>query len=154
MRVKSLQQLLDEADRFLGAEATANAPQVKTAESLLAEELENASAITGLPSGDVGFEEDLIRLNKELAKIELESLCKVAGFIDSATSKGFSTEEIDEALEKVAAGETHKNLRELVALSMSTLQGEDVNSKRPTKKRHLGEEARRRPVTDSAGGAS
>jgi hypothetical protein len=127
MAVKPLKDLLKEADQFstsLSKSASA-APAGSDDIASFAESLMGAESIT---PGDGGFEKVALAMNRAEALLQIETLQKIAAFEDHANKAGFSKEQVDEAVEKIAAKKLRDNLSVLMAVEGGVMPGPNKNS--------------------------
>jgi len=128
MAVKPLKDLLKEADEFsrtLGESKTAS-PKVAVSDEVaeFAQALLNADSIS---VRDEGFEKTALALNRAEALLQIQTLQKIAQFRKQAAAAGFSPEQIEEAINKIAAKKVHENLRILTAVDGIAYQGKDTS---------------------------
>lgn len=141
MAIRSLQTLMDEADRLI-ASTRGDVVKVAAVAGLddvvgVAQALINAGAIeSGNDSGVVktasessGFDKLALALNRSLAAVEIESMEKIAKFCGSAQNNGYTDQQITEAVQKIAAASVKKNLATLVALEASATVGTGITQK-------------------------
>lgn len=127
MAVRPLKDLLKEADQFstsLSKSASA-APAGPDEIASFADSLMGAESVT---PGDGGFEKVAMAMNRAEALLQIETLQKIATFEDQASKAGFSKEQVDEAVEKIAAKKMRDNLGTLMAVEGGIIPGGDKNS--------------------------
>lgn len=158
--VKPLKDLIAQADRYLGQTKTAAPARVSDEVSSLADTLAFAAQIEeGIAPRQEQpkfSEQDLqaIQMNKIAAKIELDAIARAAHFESAALSSGYTEEQVQEALSKVAAKKLHKHLGTLAAISGLQVGEKDKNSLQPDqRKKAVGGEKASVPLTRSLGGA-
>jgi hypothetical protein len=158
--VKPLKELIAQADRYLGETKLASAARVPDEVSSLADTLAFASQIEeGLniaetQGGLSDLEARAVEMNKIAAQIELDVYAQVAQFGIDALASGYTEEQVEEALSKIAAKKLHKHLGTLSAMSGLGLGGEDKNSLKPShSSKAVGGEKISVPLTKSLGGA-
>ena len=152
--VKPLKDLLQQADRFLGNTKVASAGASDEVSSLantlqFATEIEKSLNLDGNNEAD-----DAARaMNKIAAQAELEVLIQCDQFEKAALADGYTKEQVDEALQKIAAKKMHKNLGLLASVGGLAPGEKDLNSQHPVKVKEIGEEKRRLPAAHSLGGS-
>jgi biopolymer transport protein ExbB/TolQ len=156
--VKPLKELLLQADEFLGMPKQASAVMPDEVSSLadtlkFASSIENGFVPAESEDINIDIEKTAKTLNKIAAQAELEVMIQCNAFEKAALADGYSREQINEALQKIAAKKVHKNLGVLVSIGGLSPSKEDLNSLDTVKKREIGEEVRRHPATKSFGGA-
>lgn len=125
--VKPLAELLKQADELIKIGSSATIPS------------NDSSTVLSVADKLIGDDSSLDKVAEAICRLQvasvLETDIRVAGFEKKAREEGFSLEQIEEALSKVAAEKLHKNVASLVALGCSPL-GEDKNkrSEKPNKK--------------------
>jgi biopolymer transport protein ExbB/TolQ len=155
---KPLKELLAQADQFMGNYKQASA-SISDEVSSLADTLQFAASIEQKFSPasnepeETEFEKVAKSINIAAAKAELETMIQSNRFEKAALAEGFSKEQIDEALQKVAAKKVHQNLGLLATIGGLAPGKEDLNSLDTKKQKEVGEEKRRFPATHSLGGA-
>lgn len=127
MAVKPLKDLLKEADQFSTSltKSASAAPVGPDEIATFADSLMGAESVT---PGDRGFEKVALAMNRAEALLQIETLQKIASFEDRATKAGFSKEQVDEAVEKIAAKKMRDNLATLIAVEGGIIPGRDKNS--------------------------
>lgn len=157
--VKPLQALLEEADRILGQTKTA-APAVADEVSSLADTLSFATQLEEQIVGgahaeptNIEFEKVAKVINKLAAQIELDVILKAEQFRTAAVAQGYTEEQVEEALSKVAAAKVKKNLSTLAAIGALPPGMVDENSLEKQPVKAAGGEKKRLPVTHGLGGA-
>jgi hypothetical protein len=152
MAVKPLKDLLKEVDRFSAslnktASAAPSGPDDITA---FAERLIGTESVV---SGNSGFEKMALAMNRAEALLQIETLQKIAKFEEYASKEGFSKEQIDEAVEKIAAKKTRDNLAVLMAVDGGIIPGVDKNTlvKKKVPAGELGQAPREKDTTKSLG---
>lgn len=157
--LKPLSELMDQASVFMGQTKTA-APAYSDEVSSLADTLAFAKEIeqnfgepAERPVADADFEKVAKEINIMAAQAELEVWGQAEQFREEALAKGYTNDQVSEALSKIAAQKIKKNLPELAALGFLTPGGENVNSLEKTHVKATPEEKKRLPVTHSLGGA-
>jgi len=156
---KPLKDLMAEADKFLGQTKTASAPLSDEVSSLadtlsFASQIEQqfaGSSVTVLANSE--FEKVAKAINKVAARIELDVMFQSSQFEKAAMGQGYSREQVNEALSKIAAQKVHKHLSTLATIGGLAPGKEDLNSLKPVHEKAIGEEKRRMPATHSLGGA-
>ena len=146
--MKPLKELLQQADKFLGQTKTASAV-VSDEVSSLANSLQDASGV----QAENEFEKTAKAMNKIAAQAELEVMVQCDQFEKAALADGYTKEQINEVLQKVAAKKLHKNLGLLAAVGGLAPGEADLNNMKTVKVKEIGEEKRRFPATQSLGGA-
>jgi len=167
MSVKPLKQLFAEADALIGKSsqhskvAAAAFPSDEVAN--LAEALISAGALEKVAEAesvmpnqvDSDFEKIAIALNRAEAASQLEYLEKLSQFENQAKDSGYSDDQIEEAIEKIAAKEVKHNLSILTALSadVPSPANEDKNCSKANKVNTKGKEQGKidKSVTENAG---
>jgi hypothetical protein len=158
MAIKPLDQLLKEADRFLvpdegisksaSAAAYANDGVVDLAEKLL-----SAGALESVAADkQEEFEKVAEALNRAEARVEIDMLKKIAAFETKAQSQGYSQEQVNEAVNKIASQHLKKSLPILVGLEASGVsKGEGKNSleKKKVPAESIGQTSRQVDLTRS-----
>lgn len=132
MAVKPLATLLKEAEEFgqeYGQTKTASSRAAAADSSVmdLANELLNADNVEEL---DSTLEKTALAMNRANALAQIQTLQKLAQFRNKALSEGFSNEQVEEAVEKIAAKKLKENLKVLTAVSGATSQGHDYSLER------------------------
>lgn len=156
--LKPLKDLIAEADRYLGqtkVAASAVSDEVSSLADTLtfATQIEEQFAMDQTASSEE-FEKVAKALNKIAAAAEIEVMTQSAQFEKTALEHGYTSDQINEALTKVAAQKIHKNLANLTAIGMLSPSKEDLNSLTPKKKvKAIGEEKRVVPLTKALRGA-
>lgn len=129
MAVKPLKELLKEADTFsrsLGLNKVASSQAAPDEISRLAEELLGAN---DLAVHDDGLEKTAMALNRAEALLQIQTLRKLATFRERALKDGHTEEQVNEAVEKIAAKKLHENLAILTAVDGIAIPvGKDKNS--------------------------
>ena len=155
---KPLKDLLAQADKFMDLHKQASAAPSDEVSSL-ANTLQFASGLEEqfLPvtndSVDADFEKVARVINMVAAKAELEVMIQSEQFEKAALAEGYTSEQVVEALQKVAAKKVHKHLATLAAIGGLAPGKEDLNDLKTVKKPEVGEEKRRFAATQSLGGA-
>ncbi len=156
MTRKPLPELLKQIDSVLGIEKKASSV-VSDEVFALADVLSSASQIekSAGSSEFADFEKVAIALNRVVAANQINEMNKLSSFVKRAKAEGFSDEQVEEAVQKVAASHFKKNIGLLGAIGGAGLCTDDVNTlkKRPVKAGSSGEASRRLPLTRSAGGS-
>lgn len=159
MNRKPLPELLKQVDQILGIEKSAQAVQSDEVFAL-ADVLASAEGLEKTAGSQETavtpeFEKIAIALNRVVAAKQIMEFSKLAAFSKRAREEGYSDEQIDEALQKIASSHLKKNLGFLGAISAAGMGSSDENSleKRPVKASSLGEASRRLPLARSAGGS-
>lgn len=162
--MKPLKELLQQADSYLGTTKVASPVVVSDEVSSLANTLAFAERLEQQFTADTDYasvsaDEELEKVAKQINKIaaqaEIEVLATSEAFREKALGEGYTEDQIDEALSKIAAQRIKKNLGALTAIGVLPVGFSDVNSlnsKQPVKA--VGEEKRRLPLTHSARGAT
>lgn len=113
--VKPLSELLAQADALtkVGASAVAGTPSVDSQVDAVVQALEGA---TQLPAGD--YEKVAEAFNRQYVASEIELYQRFQQFEKRALAEGYSPEQVEEALSKVAAKKTIENLPLLVSMGL------------------------------------
>lgn len=127
MAVRPLKELLKEAEAFSSkpSAAPSSAPAAPDEIALLTESLLGAESIN---LEDRGFEKVAQAMNRAEALLQVQALQKIAQFEARALQSGFTAEQVEEAVEKIAAEKLHANLPTLVAVEGGIIPGGDKNS--------------------------
>lgn len=156
MTRKPLPELLKQIDSVLGIEKKASAV-VSDEVFALADVLSSAESIQGSTNSPefADFEKVAIALNRVVAANQIREMQKLSSFTKKAKAEGYSEEQVEEAIQKVASTHLKKNIGLLSAIGAAGLHTEDKNTleKRPVKAGSSGEASRRLPLTRSAGGS-
>lgn len=127
MAVKPLKDLLKEADQFSSSlNKTASAAPAGPDE--IAAFAQSLMDVESVKQGDGGFEKVALAMNRAEALLQIETLQKIAEFEAQANKAGFTKEQIDEAVEKIAAKKMRDNLATLIAVDGGIIPGRDKNS--------------------------
>jgi hypothetical protein len=140
MAVKPLKELLkevDDFDRVHGQLKTAS-PKAASVTDDIASFADDLMGAKTIEINDAGFEKTAMAMNRAEALIQIKTLEKIAEFRTRAAKAGYTEQQIDEAVEKIAAKKLKENLGVLTATnSIVTPMGKDKNSlemkKRPAK---------------------
>lgn len=154
MAVKPLKDLLKEADvlsQSLGLNKTASSQAAPADDiSKLAQELMQAEGINNEGSS---FEKTAMALNRAEALLQIQTFQKIAAFRAQAKKAGYSEEQIEEAVEKVAAKKLKDNLAVLTAVEGVVDPGKDKNSleKKKVPAHDVGQASKTKDLTSSLG---
>ncbi len=129
MAVRPLKDLLKEAEEFdqspgLNKKASSQAGAASDSVSSLAESLIGAESISLY---DEGFEKTAKALNRAEALLQIQTLQKLAAFREKALKSGYTEEQVEEAMGKVAAQKIKRHLTVLMATDSIGDLGKDVN---------------------------
>lgn len=154
--MKPLKDLFVEADKYLGQ--TKIAAHVSDEVSSLADTLAFATQLEAQFEVPTATNEDLEKVAKTLNKIaasaEIEVMLQTEQFQTAARTYGYTEEQINEALDKVAAAKIHKNLGVLTAMGVLAPSKKDLNSLEHLKKVvSVGDGKRVLPLTRALRGA-
>lgn len=152
MAVKPLKELLKEADQFstsLNKTASA-APAGPDEIALFAQTLMDAESVA---AGDNGFEKVALAMNRAEATLQIETFQKLSAFEEHAIKAGFSKEQVDEAVEKIAAKKMRESLATLIATDSGIIPGADKNTlvKKKVPAGEIGQAPLERDTTKSLG---
>jgi hypothetical protein len=152
MAVRPLKDLLKEADRFstsLSKVASAS-PAEPDDIATLAERLMGAESVV---ESNAGYEKVAMAINRAEALLQIETLQKIAHFEEQALKAGFTQEQIDEAVEKIAAKRTRDNLAVLIAVDGGIIPGKDKNTlvKKKVPAGEIGQASKEKNLTQSLG---
>src|SRR5579863_7676546 len=111
MNVRPLKDLLKEADAF-STSLSKTASAAPTGSDEIAAFAESLMDVESVKPGDGGFEKVALAMNRAEAILQIETFQKIAEFEAQANKAGFSKEQVDEAVEKIAA----KKMRESLAI--------------------------------------
>lgn len=128
MAVKPLKDLLKEAEAFdqtPGPTKTASSQAAATDQvSVFAESLIDAESVS---FRDEGFEKTAKALNRAEALLQIQTLQKLAAFREKALKAGYTEEQVNETVEKIAAKKMKRHLTVLMATDSIGDPGLDVN---------------------------
>lgn len=154
MAVKPLKDLLKEADEFsqtlgLNKTASSNADTATDEVTNFAQTLISAEAVS---VKDEGFEKTALAMNRAEALLQIQTLQKIAEFRQRAAKDGYSEEQINEAIDKIAAKKVKENLKILTAVDGVAYQGNDTSlEKKKILARQLGQALEDKSLTKSLG---
>lgn len=132
MTLKPLKNLLAEADAFIGTSASAPLNEVKPHK-----EIEKIASLLGaanqpidvdLPPVPSEMEKAAAALNILHAAAEIDMAKRVESFVKKAEKEGYTPEQIDEALGKIAAKRLKESLPILTALGVGHVGFDDKNT--------------------------
>jgi len=140
MRVKPLKTLLEQADEFCRSSSMSKTASAEKSEaSVLADILAGADAnITIDYDSEAVKQAEIDKIAESLNRVqtasEIDVVLKLAEFEKKAEAEGFTSEQISEAMSKIAAEKIAKNVPLLVAMGFVPVSGagEDKN-KLPTR---------------------
>jgi hypothetical protein len=154
---KPLKDLMLQADKFMGMpkQAAAVSDEVSSLADTLkfASEIEQSFSDTSASVDNAEFEKVAKAINKIAAQAELDVMIQSEQFEKAALAEGYTTEQVSEALNKLAAKKVHKHLGTILAIGGLAPDKADLNNIKPVKKEEIGEEKRRFAATHSLGGA-
>lgn len=152
MQVMPLKDLLKKADQFSTSltKSASAAPAGPDEIASFAESLIGAESVGG---SDRGFEKVAMAMNRAEALLQIETLQKIAQFEEHARKAGFTEEQINEAVEKIAARKVRDNLTALMAVEGGIIPGADKNSlvKKKVPASEIGQNSRDKVLTKSLG---
>jgi len=159
VRVKPLQELLDQADALCKGTALSKVASAQESEvSALANLLVGAETDVKVDYDPEAFKQTEIdkiaeSLNRVQTASEIDVVLKLADFEKKAQAEGYTQEQINEAFSKIAAEKIAKNIPLLAAMGFVGFTGEDKNSptKKPDKKKSQRQLLGRLDLTKSMG---
>lgn len=127
MAVKPLSELLKEAEAFsVSLSKPSSSPQPAPDEvAVFAEGLMGAESIN---PDDRGLEKTAMAMNRAEALLQIQTLQKIAQFEERALKAGFTRDQVNEAVEKIAAKKIRDSLATLTAVEGVVIPGENKNS--------------------------
>jgi hypothetical protein len=154
MAVKPLKDLLKEADSFcrgLGITKSAS-PQAAVTDGVsdLVSDLLGAESVV---ADDGGFEKAAMSLNRAEALLQIQTLQKLATFKERALEDGHSEQQVNEAIDKIAAKKIRENLVTLTAIDGLSDPSKDKNTliKKKVPAQEIGQAPRDLELTRSLG---